>query len=223
MIPPWARRWKVPATATLLVAWAVAAHIGSSGAGSADLNAAVAVIPLLAAWAVLLWQLRSRWLLALGLAGAAMLVFELWQSLRQNVPLLYYLQHMGSHLALAMWFGKTLLRPGDALITSMARFLDGGSISPRKQRYTRQITIAWTAFFLLNALVSTALFLAAPVAIWSVHANLLTGPLVATMFLGEHLIRMRVLPPHERPSLAEVIRAYRQRSADRSRPACGGP
>lgn len=223
MIPQPARRWQLPAMAALLIAWAVAAHLGSSGAGSADLNTAVAVVPLLAAWTALLWQLHSPWLLAIGMAGAAILVFELWPPLRQNVPLLYYLQHLGSHLALAMWFGKTLLQPGDALITSMARFLDGSSISPRKQRYTRQVTIAWTAFFLVNALVSTVLFVAAPVAIWSVHANLLTGPLVATMFLGEHLIRMRVLPPHERPSLAEVVRAYRQRSADRRRSASSHP
>jgi uncharacterized membrane protein len=193
----------------------VAAHLGSSGAGSAELNAAVAVTPLLAAWTVLLWQWRSPWVLAVGLAGAALLVFALWASLRQNVPLLYYLQHIGSHLALAMWFGKSLLGPGDALITSMARFLDGGKLSERKQRYTRQVTMAWTAFFLLNALVSTVLFLAAPVAVWSIHANLLTGPLVATMFVGEHLVRMRVLPAHERPSLADVVRAYRQRSAER--------
>lgn len=222
MIPPWVRRWEVPATAALLVAWAGAAHLGSSGAGSADFNAAVALIPLVAAWAVLLWQLRNRWVLAGGMAGTLMLTFGFWSPLRQNVPLLYYLQHLGSHLALAIWFGKSLLGPGDALITSMARFLDGDNVSPRKQRYTRQLTMAWTAFFLVNALVSTLLFLAAPVAIWSVHANLLTGPLVATMFFGEYLVRLRVLPAHERPSLADVVRAYRQRSADRRGPASGG-
>jgi len=222
MIPKWAHGWEVPATAALLVTWAVAAHLGSSGAGSADFNAVVAVLPLLAAWTVLLWQPRNRWLFAVGIAGTAMLVPELWSQLRQNVPFLYYLQHMGSHLALAMLFGKTLRRPGVALITSLARLLDGDAISARKQRYTRQVTVAWTLFFLVNALVSTVLFLAAPVAIWSIHANLLTGPLVATMFLGEHLIRMRVLPLHERPSVAEVVRAYRQRTADRRKPASGG-
>ncbi len=222
MIPKWAHGWELPTTGALLVAWALAAHLGSSGAGSADFNAVVALLPLLAAWTVLLWQPRSRWLFAVGMASSAMLVLGLWSQLRQNVPFLYYLQHLGSHLALAMLFGNTLRRPREALITSMARFLDGDAMSPRKQRYTRQVTVAWTLFFLLNGLVSSVLFLAAPVAIWSVHANLLTGPLVATMFLGEHLIRMRVLPAHERPSLAEVIRAYRQRSADRSKPASGG-
>lgn len=78
MIPQWARRWQVPVTVALLLTWAVAAHLGSSGDGNANLNAAVAVTPLLAAWTVLLWQWHSRWVLAAGLAGAALLVFELW-------------------------------------------------------------------------------------------------------------------------------------------------
>lgn len=222
MIPKWAHGWELPATAASLVAYAVAAHLGSSGAGSADFNVAVAILPLLAAWLVLLWQSRSRWLFAVGAAGAAMLMPALWSQMRQNVPFLYYLQHMGSHLALAMVFGKTLRQPGEALITGLARLLDGDALSARKQRYTRQVTVAWTLFFIVNALVSTVLFLAAPVAIWSIHANLLTGPLVATMFLGEHLVRMRVLPLHERPSVAAVVRAYRQRTADRRKPAPGG-
>ena len=45
----------------------------------------------------------------------------LWPQLRQNVPLLYYLQHVGSQLALAVFFGRTLLGPGEALITRIAR------------------------------------------------------------------------------------------------------
>ena len=68
------------------------------------------------------------------------------------------------------------------------------------------------AFFLGNAAVSLLLFAWAPVEIWSLHANLLTGPLVAVVFLGEMLVRSRVLPREERPSLREVIRSYRLRS-----------
>lgn len=222
-MPKWPQAWELPATAILLVSWAVAAHVGSSGAGSADVNVIVALLPLLAAWTVVSWQARNRWLFVLAMAGAALLLMVFWPNLRQNVPFLYYLQHMGSHMALATLFGRTLWRPGDALITSMARFLDGGTMSARKQRYTRQVTMAWTTFFIVNALVSTLLFLFAPVAVWSVHANLLTGPLVALMFLGESLVRMRLLPAHERPRLADVVRAYRQRSAARRNAAPGDP
>ena len=218
----WAQAWRVGATVILIIGWAVAAHLGSAGAGSVDLNAAVALTPVLVALAVLLWQARSRWLFCAGLFGAVGAIWALWPQLRQNVSLLYYLQHLGSHLALAVFFGRTLRGNRDALITSMARFIYGDALSVRKVRYTRQVTLAWTVFFVANALVSTGLFLWAPAAVWSVHANLLTGPLMGLMFLGEHLIRLRVLPPHERPSVAEVVRAYRQRvqqAAPARRPA----
>jgi uncharacterized membrane protein len=207
----WAKAWRVGATAVLLLGWAVAAHLGSAGAGSADVNAALAVLPIVIALAVLLWQAHSRWLLAVGLVVAGGVVWVLWPQLRQNISLLYYLQHLGSHLALAVFFGRTMWGAGDALVTNMARFIYGDALSARKVRYTRQVTVAWTVFFVANALVSTGLFLWAPLAVWSAHANLLTGPLIALMFLVEHQVRKRLLPPHERPSLAEALRAYRQR------------
>ena len=64
--------------------------------------------------------------------------------------------------------------------------------------------------------MSTLLFVWAPLRIWSLHANVLTGPLIGLMFLGEHLVRLRMLPPQERPGLAAVVRAYRGESAHHS-------
>lgn len=209
----WVPAWRVVATLVLLMGWAVAAHLGSAGIGSADFNAAVAVMPLLFAWAVLLWQSGRLWLRLTGLVVALGLMLVLWAQLRQNIALLYYLQHQGSHLALAVLFGRTLKGSGDALITSMDRYIYGDSQSPRKIRYTRQLTLVWTLFFVTNAMVSTVLFLWAPAALWSIHANLLTGPLIALMFLVEHFVRKHLLPAHERPSLPDVIRAYRMRMA----------
>lgn len=203
--------WRVAATLVVLVAWAVVAHRGSSGIGNTDFNAMVAVLPLLFAWGVLLWQGSRWWLRWSGLVFALGLVLYFWSPLRSNIALLYYLEHQGTHLALALLFGRTLLGGGDTLITSMDRYIYGDSLSPRKLRYGRQLTLAWSLFFVLNAMVSTGLFLTAPISLWSIHANLLTGPLMALMFLAEWLVRRRVLPPHERPSLAAVVRAYRQR------------
>jgi uncharacterized membrane protein len=201
--------WRVVAMVLLFVVWATAAHLGSAGVGSADFNAAVAVAPLLFAWSLLLWQSNHRWLRWVGLVLAVGLVLGMWSQLRQNIALLYYLQHQGSHLALAALFGRTLTGSGEALITSMDRFIYGDAQSQCKIRYTRQLTLAWTLFFVTNAMVSTALFLWAPATVWSIHANLLTGPLIGLMFLVEHVVRAHVLPPQERPSLADVIRAYR--------------
>lgn len=203
----------------LMAAWVVAAHAGSAGWGHADFNTAVAVLPVIAALFMALWRVPGwGWRVAGGLAmGAALAGF--WAPLRNNVPLLYYLQHLGIHVALGVFFGKSLLGPGEALITRMARRIFSHELSERKLRYTRNVTVAWTVFFFANALVSTVLFVFAPPAIWSVHANLLTGPLIGAMFLVEHVWRRCVLPPHERPGLADIVRAYRRESAPSAAPA----
>mgnify|MGYP000867399708 CR=1 FL=1 len=198
----------------LFAAWAVAAHFGSAGGGHPDINAALGVLPLIFVVSLLLWRWHSLWLRLGGLFAGLLLLAWLWPRLRENVALLYYLQHLGTHVALGVVFGRTLFGPGEALITRIARTVFRDGLSPRKIRYTRQVTVAWTVFFFANATLSTLLFLFAPAEVWSIHANLLTGPLIGLMFLGEHLVRLRVLPPEERPSFMTAIRAYQAGTRD---------
>ena len=143
--------------------------------------------------------------------GYAMLgaIVWLWPTLRQNVALVFFIQHLGTNLALATLFGRSMLGGGEALITQLAKAVHHGEISERKRRYTRQATLAWTLFFLGNALVSAMLWLFAPQSAWSVFANLLSMPLLAGMFIAEHVWRSVALPPEERPNIADVVRAYR--------------
>lgn len=207
-----ARKFYSLAVVVLVIVWAGIAHYGSAGKGSTGLNAALGIAPILLFFIIALWQLPSRMGRVAGIiAGAALLVWQ-WPHLSENVPLLYYLQHLAAHLALGTLFGRSLLGPGEALATRMARLIYNGEISARKVRYTRQVTIFWTLFFFGNALLSTWLFLLTPPAIWSVHANLMTWPLVGLMFAAEHLWRKQVLPPEERPSLAAIIGAFRRLS-----------
>lgn len=201
----------------LFAAWAVAAHFGSAGGGHPDINAALGVLPLIFVVSLLLWRWHSLWLRLGGLFAGLLLLAWLWPRLRENVALLYYLQHLGTHVALGVVFGRTLFGPGEALITRIARTVFRNGLSPRKIRYTRQVTVAWTVFFFANAILSTLLFLFAPAEVWSIHANLLTGPLIGLMFLGEHLVRLRVLPPEERPSFMTAIRAYQAGTRDTER------
>ncbi|HEX5805215.1 MAG TPA: hypothetical protein VFY31_02625 [Macromonas sp.] len=218
MTPRTVQRLQAAASVALLLLWMAASHLGSLGVGNADLNVAVALAPVLAALGLLLWRQCAVWVLALvGVAVAAVLVW-LWPLCRSNVAALYYLQHLGIHLMLAVVFGKSLRGPGDALVTSMARFIFPDELSARNVRYTRGVTLAWTLFFCANALVSTVLFWWAPTEVWSFHANLMTGPLVGLMFLCEHLVRYRFLPPHERPSLAMVARAWRAKEKNLHQP-----
>lgn len=198
------------ATGLLLLGWILASHLGSTGRGPVDLHVAVALAPVVAALGLVFGRLQRTWLKALAWLGLALLLAALWPLLRTQVATLYYLQHIGIHLALAALFGLSLIGPGEALITRLARVVVSPELSPRNLRYTRAATLAWALFFVGNGLLSTALFAWAPRELWSLHANVLTGPLVTLMFLGEMAVRRLVLPPHERPSPRAVLRAWRQ-------------
>lgn len=195
--------------AALLVAWATLAHLGSAGRMPPDLAAAVALAPLVAAVLMLLWRAGSLLWPAAGAIAAAALAAWLWPALRENVALVYFIQHIGANLALGILFGRSLTGGREALVSRFARLAHGGALSPARTRYTRQVTMAWTLFFAAMAGLSTALFLLAPPAAWSVFANLLTMPLLVLMFVAEYLVRIRMLPPEDRSGIADTIRAYR--------------
>ncbi len=194
--------------ATLFVGWVVLAHHASSQSSGSDLSVAVAVVPALAVLPLLWRILHPGWVIGGGLAIAALLA-GFWTDLRHNVALLYYLQHLGMHLALAVLFGRTLFRHGDSLVTHMARLAHYGALSAEQLRYTRQVTIAWTAYFLLVAAVSSSLYFFAPPVMWSFFANVLGVPLLFTMCAAEYVVRQFALPPADRTSIADTVRAYR--------------
>ncbi|MBL0355128.1 MAG: hypothetical protein IPP03_21745 [Dechloromonas sp.] len=202
----------------LAAAWAWLAHQGSAGEGNPDFAAALAALPVVAIVVMLLWRVRNPlWIAGGGLAVLGLLAW-LWPALRHNVALLYYIQHLGTNLALAILFGRSLFGPREALVTQFSRKAHGGVISAAKADYTRQVTIAWSIFFITTALLSTALFWLAPPAVWSVFANLLTLPLIGLMFAVEYCFRWCVLSPADRSTIADTIRGYRaamrQRHAD---------
>jgi uncharacterized membrane protein len=194
--------------AILVAAWAIAAHLASAGAAPRDLAVAVALGPLAALAVLLLWRQRPALAAGAGLVLAA-LAAVFWPFLRDHVAWLYFLQHLGTNLALAALFGLTLRRGQVALVTRFAQFAHGGTVSAAKERYTRGVTLAWTLFFLACATVSIGLFFFGSIAAWSTFANLLTLPLVGAMFVAEHLVRQRVLPPGDTSSVADTIRGYR--------------
>ena len=196
------------AVAGLAVAWAIFAHRNSVG-GASEFSTALAATPIVIVVAVLLRRLgHPLWIASGGLAALALLAWA-WPQLRENGALLHYVEHVGTNLAFAVVFGRTLGAGHEPLITQLARFAHPEGLSPAKLRYTRQVTVAWTGFFIATAIVSTGLFVLAPAAVWSVFANFLTLPLILLMFVVEHLCRYLVLPPVERGGIADTIRAFR--------------
>lgn len=201
------------AVATLMVAWAIAGYYGSSGRGNPDFNTALGVSPFVVTAVLLLSRVRHPlWIAGSGALLVAALAW-LWPTLRANVALLYFVEHLGINLALATLFGRTLIGHGDALITRLARMVHRQPLSVRHTRYTRAVTRMWALFFLANATASTLLYAWAPMEVWSLYANLLTAPLIGSVFVGEYLWRLVALPPEERPSIPEMARAWRQRAA----------
>ena len=98
--------------------------------------------------------------------------------------------------------------PVPPLCTRFATMIHG-AVTPAVARYTRQITLAWTLFFVAIAAVSTLLFATAPIVTWSTFANYLSLPLVAVMFAAEHACRRFALPHEPRPRMVDAVRAYR--------------
>jgi uncharacterized membrane protein len=69
------------------------------------------------------------------------------------------------------------------------------------------------------ALSSLLLFFLAPLAVWSVFANLLSLPLVVAMFLAEYLYRILRYPNFSHASIRSTFRAFQKYGG--SGPAAG--
>lgn len=179
-----------------------------------------------APWAVAV-LLGPLWLTALGLAanrfGWKGLLLALVAGLAAFVLVLrgeagdpnrlYVLQHAGINALLGGWFGASLRADRLSLIGEFAQRVH--ALSPAMRIYTGQVTRVWTVYFALMVVASIAIYLLLPFAAWSLFANVLTPLFVATLFVGEHLMRYRLHPEFERTGLIDAVRAFAGAPADR--------
>jgi uncharacterized membrane protein len=212
-VPPWLKGVGV---GLLAVVWAVAAHFASAHPGPSGWGAALALAPVVMACVLGLWSLPTRWLGALGLVALAGLLVGVWPWLTGRVALLFFVEQTGVYLLMAVVFGRTLRGPKESLVTQMARRVHGGVLSDKQFVYTRKVTLAWSVFFAAMALGSVLLFLLAPTPVWSVFANLLGGPLIGLMFVGEFVLRRLALPQEPRATMADAIRAWKTHNAEKA-------
>ncbi len=177
----------------LALGYALLAHLFTTNAQPTALGAAASSAPWALLAVVLAWRSAHR---VIALASCALLVALAWRTwawLEANTAWVYYLQHFAMFLALGAAFGASLRHGQEALCTRFARIVEG-TLSPLGEAYSRRVTLAWAVFCAAIALLSTLLFFFAPLPAWSVFANLLTLPLVGTMFIAESLVRVRVCP-----------------------------
>src|SRR5262245_16873670 len=109
--------------------------------------------------------------------------------------------------ALLLWlFGRTLVPGREPLVSSIARLVRG-ELAPELARYTRCVTWAWCVFFAVMAGISICLAAYAPLAVWSLFANVLVYPLVALMLVAEYAYRRLRFPDYQHfPPLAVLKR-----------------
>ena len=198
--------------AALLVGYPLLAHYTNESAHSGSLGALVAIAPVVLIALVLAWRSPRRLTMLGVLALLGIALWAGWSALENHFGLVYWLQHVGMQLILFMTFGRTLIAGRQPLCTRFARAVHA-VVTPQHEIYARQVTLAWTLFFVAMALASTLLFFLAPLATWSVFANFLTLPLVALMFVGEYWVRRWALPEMRHMHILDAVRAFRNTPA----------
>ena len=212
----WLRVVRWFALAVGIIAYPVLAHYSSTPSVAAtwpSLGVAISLTPSLAILLWLAWRSPKRLLMLVLCAAVGVLLALFWGALQRNFSWVYFLQHVGTNLMLAAVFGATLVRGRQPLCTQFAEAVHRSSLAPEELRYTRQITWAWTVFFLAMSLVSSVLFCCASIEAWSVFANLLSFPLIVLMFVLEYAVRLRKLPNMEKHSIMVGVRAFWKRPA----------
>jgi uncharacterized membrane protein len=207
-------RWAAGAAAAL--AYAVVTHALMTHAQDSPWAVAVALGPVALLGIAALWRSGQRTVAILCAAAAVLLAAQALRGQPLPSRWLYLAQHAGIHFALALWFGSTLRAGAQPLISGFAQRVHG-SLTPAMAAYTRNVTLAWTLYFLAMTATSLALFFAGDFRHWSLLANLLTPVFTASMFVAEYLLRYRLHPEFERVGFHKALQAWRGPDAGDSR------
>lgn len=178
----------------------------------------IGLAPLGVAALAMAWKARARILLVPLYAACALAIVMKLDQLRDHTAWLYFIQHAGAMTLLGLTFGGTLGNGhAGALCSRIASFIITEPLDADYLCYTWKVTLAWSIYFAVSAMLSVLLFFLAPIEVWSVFANLLTPVSLAIMFAGEYLIRQRALPGGPRLSVTDTVQAY-QKYAQRQNP-----
>ncbi|WP_077591675.1 hypothetical protein [Polaromonas sp. A23] len=205
-----ASRWA--AVIAACIAYPVLAHLAAADAHPDLLDAAVAIVPLIALAVVLAWRSPQRPLMLLLCLAGCVVLYATSAWLVQHYNWVFLLQHAGIQALLGVAFARTL-RAGQVPMVSRFAAMIHGPLTPALARYTRQVTWAWSLYFAFMTGLSLLLFWLAPIGVWSAFANLLNLPLLGLMFSAEYVARLFLLAPSDRAGPLEAIRAYRRASS----------
>ncbi len=192
------------AVLALAVAWPLSLHLAvllASPEWPARVNAAaLALAALLAALAN--GRLRA-------LAGLAASVAGLAAALLYAPQLLLFAPPVVINAAVAWFFGSSLRKGREPMISVFARREHGGALPPELERHALVVTWLWTLLPAFSSLASLALALWAPLEAWSFFTNVLVYLLLAALFVGEYLYRRLRYRQYGQASLVDFLRHLR--------------
>jgi uncharacterized membrane protein len=201
------RRLQLAAVVLFFIAYSVLSHYSNLNPQAHDLRTLLALVPMLTLGWVLLWRASGALTALLAAAATAYLLRTFWPLFAQNFAIVYLVQQAGFYSIMAFTFGRSLLDNRVPLCTQLADRVHG-PLSALELRYTRNVTVAWAIFFLLNLAATFLLYRFAPLRIWSLFVNFCSLPLILLMFAAEYLVRRRVLPQVQRSGLIATLRVY---------------
>jgi len=201
------RRLQLAAVVLFLIAYSVLSHYSNLNPQAHDLRTLLALAPMLTLGLVLLWRSSGVLAALLAAAATAYLLRTFWPLFAQNFSTVYLVQQAGFYSIMAFTFGRSLRKGRVPLCTELADRVHGPLSAP-ELRYTRNVTVAWALFFLLNLAATFLLYRFAPLRIWSLFVNFCSLPLILLMFVAEYLVRRRVLPQVQRSGLIATLRVY---------------
>ena len=209
---------RVTLTVAAIAGYAIASHLVSTSPPPAGFGTVLfAVAPLFIALLALMWRSHPLTGIALAAAGIALLW---WRSdlIASHLPHVYLLQSVCTNAALMLLFGASLRAGAEPLCGRLAATLRGRPLAPDVARYTRQVTIAWTIFFAALIVISSTLFILAPVAVWSLVANVFYMPMIFAMFVAEYVVRRRVLRNEPHVSFSTMVQLWQMHTAGNNVP-----
>jgi uncharacterized membrane protein len=195
----------------------ILAHVAMSRSESPVAGMVVALVPVAVAVAAIARRMRHPLLLVVPVAAAVTAAWIERASFERHFADVYFVEHAGMMLAMAIVFGRTLLPGEEPLCTRFARLVHG-SIDERRAAYTRKLTATWTAFFLAIVSASCLLYFTDAREAWSLLANILTPLLVVTLFVVEYAVRRRALPDEEPVGILAAVHAFRRHMAGSEAP-----
>lgn len=200
----------------VFIGYFVALHALIVSRRFAPLTLALIVAPWIVALASAVAR-RARGPLVAAVAALGLVAAGVWRyrgDLAGHVDALLFVENLVFLLAMAALFAGTLVGDREALVTRFARIARHGDMPTGVVRYSRRLTAAWAAFFVVAAIASTALFATGRETLWSAFVNLGLWPAMGVFFVVEYVVRLRTFPDERPSSFATAFRAFADRDAE---------